>query len=257
MANLWITYAWADNANQDIDFIAQDLQAVGITVKLDRWTLKAGQRLWEQIEQFVQNSSGSDAWLIYATQNSLGSEPCKEEIAYALDRALRTRSNLFPVIALFPNSVNSGLLPASLRTRLCVSLTDPQWKERIKAAAEGRAPAITNPFVQPFFLAQHRSADGHHVIEVRPRAGVWGPFIAGVPTSEKDRVQPYILHGPTGHLPKGGVLFNSGQETQSEWHLCSATNEATPTSSYFIFCKQLPSKLLFGVSFGVQFVESL
>ena len=69
----------------------QELQREGITVHLDRWKLQAGQRLWEQIEHLIQDPAQSDAWLIVATQSSLGSEPCKEEFYYALDRALCTQ----------------------------------------------------------------------------------------------------------------------------------------------------------------------
>jgi hypothetical protein len=35
MATVWITYAWADNQHNDIDFVAQELGRVGLTVKLD------------------------------------------------------------------------------------------------------------------------------------------------------------------------------------------------------------------------------
>ena len=38
---------------------------------------------------------------LIATNNSLASEPCKEEFAYALDRALNGRGQDFPVIVLF------------------------------------------------------------------------------------------------------------------------------------------------------------
>src|SRR5689334_16947999 len=99
MATIWITYCWEDNKNRDVDFLAQELQAAGLTVKLDRWTLGAGKRLWEQIEKHIQDSKESDAWLIYATQNSLGSQACREEFSYALDRALQSRTETFPVIA--------------------------------------------------------------------------------------------------------------------------------------------------------------
>lgn len=257
MTTLWITYAWADNAHSDIDFVAQELQSAGLGVKLDRWTIGAGRRLWEQIETFIQSPTESDAWMIYATPNSLGSEPCREELAYALDRALGSRTETFPVIALFPNSVDSSVLPAALRTRLCVSLGDPQWKERIKAAADGRAPSIALAAIQPFYLARHQAPDGRHVVEVRPRAGVWAPFIAAVPAAEQPIVGLDMLHGPTGRVPTGGVLFSSGEETQAEWHLRFASNEATPTSSYFIFFRKLPSKLLFGVDKGVQYTVTL
>ena len=101
MATVWITYAWADNEHRDVDFVAQELGRAGVTVKLDRWNLSAGKRLWEQIEAFICRPDQSDAWLLIATNNSLASEPCKEEFAYALDRALNSRGQEFPVIALF------------------------------------------------------------------------------------------------------------------------------------------------------------
>ena len=145
MATIWITYSWEDNADSDVDFIAQELATEGLTPRLDRWALSAGRRLWDQIEHHIQDPNESDAWLIFATQNSLGSEACREELAYALDRALRQRTDAFPVIALFAGPVDAGLLPASLRTRLCVSTTDPAWRERIRAAAERRPAAIDRP----------------------------------------------------------------------------------------------------------------
>ena len=112
----------------DVDFVAQELVRTGLTVKLDRWNIEAGKRLWQQIENFISNSEESDAWILYATQNSLGSEACKEEYSYALDRALHQRGTTFPIIGLFPSSVDDSLIPAGLRTRLCVSITDPDWK---------------------------------------------------------------------------------------------------------------------------------
>jgi len=147
--SIWLTYAWDDNADGDVDFAAQELTDIGLEVKLDRWNLTAGKRLWEQIETFIQDSSKSDAWLLYATQASLGSEACREEFAYALDRALQTRGGDFPVIALFPAPVDRHLIPAGIKTRLFVSLTDPDWKERILAAAEKRQQHITRPQVEP------------------------------------------------------------------------------------------------------------
>ncbi|GAH97852.1 unnamed protein product, partial [marine sediment metagenome] len=123
--SIWITYAWDDNADGDVDFAAQELIRKGLDVKLDRWNLTAGKRLWEQIESFIQDPVKSDGWLLYTTQTSLGNEKCKEEFAYALDRALSTRGGDFPVIALFPATVEESLIPAGIKTRLFVSLTDP------------------------------------------------------------------------------------------------------------------------------------
>ena len=42
MATIWITYAWNDNENNDVDFVAQELGKKGVIVKLDRWEIRAG-----------------------------------------------------------------------------------------------------------------------------------------------------------------------------------------------------------------------
>ncbi len=75
MKTLWITYSWKDNENKEMEFIAQELKRKGIEVKLDRWEIETGKRLWEQIDNYITNPSECDAWAIIATQNSLGSEP--------------------------------------------------------------------------------------------------------------------------------------------------------------------------------------
>lgn len=259
MASIWITYAWIDNQSGDVDFVAQELLDVGLTVKMDRWNLRAGVRLWEQIAEFIQSPEHCDAWLLIATQGSLGSEPCREEYAYALDRALSERGASFPVIALFPTSVDQTLIPPGVRTRLFVSLKDPDWKERIRATAENRDPDVSRPQIEPYFLAIHRrdQRSGESVVEVRPRAGSWAPFIAGVPESENGRVKLHILHGPSGRLPDGGMLSGCREGIFDGWAFCMAQNEATPTMSYYIFCASLPTKILFGVDAGTQFVVTM
>lgn len=252
MATVWITYAWTDNQHGDVDFVAQELQRAGLTVRLDRWNLGAGRRLWEQIEAFITKSDQSDAWLLVATNNSLASEPCKEEFAYALDRALKSRGQTFPVIALFLTHIDPTLIPAAIRTRLYVSITDPDWKERIVAAAEGRAHAFSTPDIQPFHLRVHELQDRskRFAIEVRPRAGVWAPFIAGVPLSEKDAVQPNIMIGPRDVPTDSGMLLNCGEGASADnsFWLMHAGNQSTPTESYYVWCNQLPSALIFGVN---------
>ena len=255
MPTIWITYAWDDNTQCDVDFVVQELVLVGVQVKLDRWNIRAGRRLWEQIERFIQEETESDAWLIYATQNSLGSEACKEEFSYALGRAFNRRGNNFPIIALFPGPVDNSLIPAGNRAPLYVSLTDLEWKERIKAAVEGRSPSLARLQLEPFTVQIHRvnSAGEHRLaIEVRPREGSWSPFFAAVPLSEKDRVQPHIMHGPRGQVPPGSALLNTGEAPSSNdvWWVMFAQNEATPTQSYYVHCNELPSRLAFGVNGG-------
>lgn len=254
MATIWITYSWEDNKEADVDFVAQELERIGLKVKLDRWNIGAGKRLWEQIENFISNPSESDVWIFYATQNSLGSEACKEEYSIALDRALHSRGVAFPIIGLFPSSVDTELIPAGLRTRLYVSITDTDWKERIKAAAEGRNPVVTKNQLNAYFIHVYSpGAEGmSHTIEVRPRAGSWSPFFAAIPIAEKDSVNPSIMHGPKNRPIASGMLFSTGYGPNNDgqvWRMF-AQNEATPTQSYYINCQKLPSKLYFGVYGG-------
>jgi hypothetical protein len=255
MSTIWITYAWEDNTNGDVDFVAQELVRAGVHVKLHHWNIRAGKRLWEQVERFIQDEAESDAWLIYATQNSLGGEARREELSCAFNRVISRRDNTFPIISLFPGPIDNGLMPAGTRTRLYASLTDLEWKERVKAAAEGRSPSLARPQLEPFTIQLHGDASdaGQRLaIEVRPRAGIWSPFFAAVPLSEKDRVQPHIMHGPRGRVPLGGALLNKGEAPSSDnvWWVMFAQNEATPTQSYFIHCSEPPSRLAFGVNGG-------
>lgn len=253
MATIWLTYAWEDNKAQDVDFVAQELTRAGLTVKLDRWNIGAGKRLWEQIESFIQDPARSEAWVLYATQASLGSEPCKEEFAYALDRALKTRGGTFPVIGLFPGPVDDSLIPAGIKTRLHVSTRDPDWKERIHSAADGRAPNVSRARIDPYEIVQHPAHNKwSFVLEVRPRAGTWAPFIACVPLSEQGKVQLHIQRGPRGRVTDGGVLtmVRTGTTSDGQWHFHGAGDEATPTLSYFLFMEEKPSRILFGVDSG-------
>jgi TIR domain-containing protein len=249
MKTLWITYSWEDNKNGDVEFIAQELEKVGINVKLDRWNIQAGKRLWEQIDNFITNQEECEAWAIIATQNSLGSEPCKEEVAYALDRALNSRGQTFPLIGIFTASVDKELIPSAIKTRLYVSLKDTDWIERIKSSLENRAPNIPKPLLEPYTVDFRKTVNGKNVIEIRPRAGTWAPFFCAIPIAEKEKVSPYILRGAKGNIPMAGSLSASGNEesTDKNWWIMFAGDEATPTISYFLFCNDLPSKFYFGV----------
>lgn len=250
MKTLWITYSWEDNKDGDIEFIAQELEKSGISVKLDIWNIQAGKRLWEQIDKFITNEKECDAWAIVATQHSLGSESCKEEVAYALGRALDSRSVSFPLIGIFTSSVDRELIPSAIKTRLYVSLKDSDWIERIKSSLENRSPNILKPTLEPYTIEITKIVDGRNVIEIRPRAGSWAPFFCAVPLSEKEKIKPSILRSAKGNIPIEGGVLNMCGEVESDdknWWLMYAGDEATPTMSYYLFCVELPTKITFGV----------
>lgn len=179
MPTLWITYAWSDNKDQSFDYLVQQLSRAGLDVKIDRTELVAGKRLWEQIDQNI--SWGEiDAWAIYCTRKSLESEPCQEELAYALDRCLRESEEHFPLIGIFPEQVERKLVPSLIATRLYVSLDDPDAIERIVSGVTGEARKISEKEIGP--IAYDLSNPG--VLEFWPRIGNLSRPFALVPVSE-------------------------------------------------------------------------
>lgn len=187
MATAWMTYSWRDE-QQDVDCVVQELEAARLTIRLDRFILDAGHRLWDQIASFIQDPERSDAWLLFATQASLTSEACREEYAYALDRALHSREATFPIVGLFQGPVDREVIPAGIRVRLYVSLTDPDWIERVVAAVEGRELAIARSQVPPYSIEVHPYSDLAH----RHHAGS-GPGGAGDGTAPLHRVWQHVL----------------------------------------------------------------
>jgi hypothetical protein len=114
---------------------------------------------------------------------------------------------------------------------------------------------VKQPAEEPFHITVHRQPPPSkgYIVEVRPIAGSWTPFVAAVPLTDKLRVNLRILPGAPGSPPSGGVLHGAGEGFTDDWAFCFADNEATPEMSYYLYCTDLPSKLLFGANKGEQF----
>jgi hypothetical protein len=121
MKKLWLTYAWKDNEDKDIDYIIHELDKINLIVKFDRKNLIPGQRLWTQIGGLITDPHECDAWGIVLTPNSILSQSCIEELSYALDRALSVNGSEFPLFALLHN-ISANELPPALKIRLCIPL---------------------------------------------------------------------------------------------------------------------------------------
>ena len=169
MKKLWLTYAWKDNEDKDIDYIIQELDKTDIEVKFDRRNLVPGQRLWTQIGEFVTDQNECDAWGIVLTRNSIDSEACVEELSYALDRALSSKGEHFPLFALLHN-ISPKEVPPALKIRLCILLEDPDWVKQTAAAVEKFAPGFI-PFGLSDFTKSARMPLAVHGDEW---LGVWG-----------------------------------------------------------------------------------
>jgi hypothetical protein len=118
------------------------------------------------------------------------------------------------------------------------------------AAAEKRSPLIRETELNPYSVTIHAAPQPFKVLfEVRPRAGVWHPFAAGVPNVEKERVGLTFRSGARGFIPAIAGIHISGGNVISDdgaWYLELGPEAASPTQSYVLFCKEIPSALAFG-----------
>jgi TIR domain len=241
---LWLTYAWVDNEAADIDFIVQELTAAGIEVHIDREQLMAGRRLWSQIGQNIEDSGRSDAWAIAVSKHSLESQACQEELAIALDRALRSRGDTFPLIGIFLEPIDTALVPPAIRTRLYVDLHDKDWAKRVAAGVSGQPAAIDRPSVAPFECTKHARGSAV-IIELRPRAGRWYPCIAAIPKEERHLFSAACI-SPRGVVPPGYVSLNVASGENGPYFFYRIGQEANPATSLFLEFSRQPSFLIAG-----------
>ncbi|MGR3758921.1 toll/interleukin-1 receptor domain-containing protein [Roseobacteraceae bacterium NS-SX3] len=258
MSKLWLTYAWKDNEDDDVDFVVQELERSGLNVAYDRKELIAGRRLWNQIEQGI-NDPTTSAWAIFLSRNSLESEPCQEELAYALDRALRTRGSDFPLIGILSEPMDRSLIPSSLATRLYVDLTQNNWREQIVDGVLGAKTSQTPTKVEPFGIKLHpQQPNGNYVVEVWPRTGSWAPFWVVVGEADFESLS-VVMSGPRGHVTGTGVVNHGGELTDRRTGKPVGTvinDRVTSQDSGHIFLRSLPKELRFGTQ-GELFTVSL
>lgn len=244
MPKLWLTYAWKDNEDNDVDHVIRELRNAGVDVRFDRAELLAGERVWQQIDRAIADPT-VDGLALFATKNSLESEPCQEELAYALDRVLRKSARPFKLIGIFPAPMDRTLIPSALATRLYVDLTDPTWKQQIVDSLQGHRSGPDLSTVEPYGMAWH-SYDGKHVLEVWPRAGTWAPCVIAIPTAEAG-LMTMVMQGPRGLITGSGMVQSSECGTQDGvWKGQSLNHAIDARQSAQAFFTARPSKVMFG-----------
>ncbi len=250
---LWITYAWADNDEGDFDYLVQELEGNHIYATFDKVALVPGRRLWDQIATKIELEPLA-GWAYLITPNSLASNACREELAYALERSLQTKEQEFPLIGLL-HQVSIRDVPLALRVRLCVNLSNPDWIEEVRAAITGTAPRRTTEEQHPLVMRVHSPYLGDAnktAIEFRPRFGELTYWRIAFPAAG-----PRPTAWGTGPAGGGGLsgLLSSSIEGQglviegANMDFVGAGNTLTAsTSAYVVFEGSAPPKLFFGVS---------
>lgn len=218
---LWITYAWRDNDTEDIDYLIQKLKKHGLEVLYDRATLLAGKPLWDQLDHQIDGKN-IDAWAIYVTRQSLESQPCREELSYALDAALHQDRMKFPLIGIFPEHIDSEFIPKAISTRLYVPLTSPTAIQDIVDGVTGqKTPA--KPDLLPIDFKWHQTSFGSGLaLEFRPRFGSFSKILVAYSDLKGDNnlhasAAPFVdVKGDPGF--KRGSFSRNGSNIESYRH---------------------------------------
>ena len=250
--SLWITYAWIDNQEGNFDYLVQELVNSGIETRYDRIQLIPGQRLWEQIGERISDPS-LRAWAYLITSNSLQSQPCREELEYAVNRAIQAKDSVFPLIGLVVPSVLFDDVPISLRVRLCVNLSSPNWIEEIRAGLELRPPRLIDTSQTRYIYNVTQSFNGTSVtttIEIRPRFNEVHFWRVALPTN--CTIQNFGV-GPANTRQITGILEMTmegmtGEVNGRQARLIGAGTRLTPGTSAYIFVTGNPDFIAFGTA---------
>lgn len=251
MPRIWLSYAWDDDAEGDFLYLVGELQDVGVEATYDKIAIIPGRDLWQQIgEQITEGTI--DGWGYVVTPQSLKSEACREELAYALSRALSTKGRDFPLIGLL-HGVPVREVPPALRIRWCVSLADPDWKDQVRAGLEGRPPELSIKPQTQYVWTVHEEYQGNpdlYAIEVRPRFGEVSNWRFVIPRG----VSPLRWgHGPAG---RGAILQvqtqvvrdGKGKANGEEITWFGAGDRLSPGSAYVVFAESIPRFVGFGLA---------
>ncbi|WP_341212082.1 toll/interleukin-1 receptor domain-containing protein [uncultured Limimaricola sp.] len=245
-AYLWLTYAWKDNEDDDVNFVIQELKKAGLYVEYDRTRLVSGQRLWAQIDEALKNPD-LDAWAIYVSENSLRSEPCQEELAYALNRTLRSKGSKFPIIGIFPHHISEDLIPSAISTRKYVALNSNDWVEDVVSGVKQTPLSAKEKDVNPFGYKFH-SHNGKQVLEVWPRTGTWSLGFAGVLPEEKDLLG-MVMQGSRSIITGTGMVHTVDIEVNG-LHATGVIADISSAKPMHIFLSGIPQEIHFGGTDG-------
>jgi hypothetical protein len=257
---LWITYSWADNDEGDFDYLIQELEKRNIPAIYDKIALVPGRKLWSQIAKKITEEALS-GWAYLITPQSLSSAACQEELGYALQRALETQGEEFPLIGLL-HHVSIRDVPPPLRIRLCINLANPDWIEEIRAATLGRPPRTLPQKQSPLIVKIHKNYLGDPnvtAVEFRPRFEELTYWRIGFPAAG-----PHPSSWGSG--PANGCGISSVTTSSVEGKglevlgiqmdfIGAGNTLSASTSAYVVFKGQLPDKLFFGISrepFGTE-----
>ena len=246
---IFLTYSHEDNEKGDFDWVVQELEQEGVSVRYDEVIIIPGRKLWPQLESSILTPD-LDGWGILLTGNSLQSRACMEELEYARFRALNERGREFPLIGLV-DRVPADVIPLAIKTRLYIDLADPSWVEKVIAGLESRPPIRPSGRVTQYRWSVRRKYGNDAdliAVEVGPRFGSVPYFALLSPMPGPERAGVGVADGGTIESAQTNVQRSVNVDFHGEkcWAYWMKGPLDAASSAYAVFRGYLPKWVVFG-----------
>src|SRR5688572_12247138 len=107
MSTVWITFATEDNADGDIDYLAQEITRCGWKTRMHPMFPAEDDKIDRLMPAFLSKPEQSDAWILYASNRALA-DGRAARIEGAMTKGLAGRAG-FNSIGLFTDTQNRDL----------------------------------------------------------------------------------------------------------------------------------------------------
>jgi hypothetical protein len=252
LPHLWINHTYINGEERDFSYLVPQLKKANIEAVYDSFQLMSNVHLWERIVPRLV-SIGFDGWLYILTHQCFTRRTYTDELTAAIDKITLRLGPEFPMIGLM-HGIATQNVPTALRVRPCISLGDPEWKQRL---SETLRRCVT-PGKERTMRAETRFSWKIHsrfggdpsmtAIEVSCRSGRIQYWRFAVP---KSTPTARWGQGPAGGGDISHIRFAEAKGTGRFEHRdivwFGAANTISDTeSAYAVFLGQLPDLICFG-----------
>ena len=245
MPTVWITFATEDNVDGDIDYLAQEISRTGWRTRLHPLFPDEDEKMDRLMPVFLGRPEQSDAWLLYSSER-MATEGRMDRMRIALEAARAKRGSL-PTIAVEAGPPQPGIEALDLTRR--ISAENPDWRTLLRQILIPEQPDSAEGGLHAFVAHLHPDPTGAYaqIFELRPKFGRWDPFVFAVLPEEKDRVAPRLQPNGRGEPPPHAQApVREAFSDDAEWYYVTGAEAATPVTSYYVYLRDLPSRLAFG-----------
>jgi hypothetical protein len=234
MGTVWITFATEDNVDGDVDYLAQEISRSGSRTRQHPLFVGEDDKIDRLMPAFLGRPDQSDAWILYASRKTLEGGRL-ERITTALANSLEKRGE-FPLIGVF-RELEAGVQARELPLTDRLAADDPEWRDRLGEALGVNLTRSSDDGLPPYIAKLHPgSGQFKHVFEFRPKMGRWDSFLFAILPEERATVAPEIRPFESAE----------GFSDDAEWYFQIARTPATPSTSYFVMMREMPSRVAFG-----------